>query len=360
MAAQQAARRDDVRRAVCGTVLFLLLTAAGLLIVKWAPYWSKAHVAAATHAIGASIVSGKSVAAQPAGIQSAYQYAIAYFKAVWEAVALALILGAAVQVLIPRRWLLRWLGGTGVRYSIVGAALALPSMMCTCCAGPITVGLRRQRASVAGALAVFLGNPTLNPAVLLFIGFVLGWRYAAIRTVFGVAAVLSISYFAQRLDGNGASAPVGFEDHPPSPIEQPGASFGTLAIAYARELWIEAYTILPGYAIIVCVLGAVRAWLFPPELTLHAAGITGILALSAIGTLFVIPTAGEIPIVQTLLAHGMSPGPAAALLVTLPAVSLPSLYIVRNVFSKRILAFVALGVFLAGTIAGIAAMSALR
>src|SRR6185437_6889544 len=130
----------------------------------------------------------------------------------------------------------------------------------------------------------------------------------------------------------------------------------SVAVAWLKELWVEIYTILPGYIVIVLLLGAARAWLFPPGLTIHASGIAAIVALSAIGTAFVIPTAGEVPIVQTLMHSGMSISPAAALLLTLPAISLPSLFIVRGAFPKRVLAFVTVCVFLLGIAAGAFAM----
>ena len=74
--------------------------------------------------------------------------------------------------------------------------------------------------------------------------------------------------------------------------------------------------------------------------------------VSAIGTLFVIPTAGEVPIVQTLLAHGMSFGTAVCLIVTLPAISLPSLFIVRKAFPAKVLAMAFGVIFAGGLVAG--------
>ena len=145
-----------------------------------------------------------------------------------------------------------------------------------------------------------------------------------------------------------------------APIEDPDRTFGSIVTAWFKELWIEIYTILPGYVVIVLLLGAARAWLFPPQLTIHASGIGAIVALSAIGTAFVIPTAGEVPIVQTLMHSGMSIGPAAALLLTLPAISVPSLFIVRGAFPKRVLAFVTACVFVLGIAAGVFAMVFMR
>ena len=222
------------------------------------------------------------------------------------------------------------------------------------------MGLRKQNVGVAGAVAFFLGNPVLNPATVLFIGFVLGWPFAGLRIVAGVILVFFISYLAGKIADHlpqQQNAPI---EVPLAPIEDPHRTLAGIVRAWFNELWVEIYSILPGYAIVVLLLGAARAWLFPPQLTIHASGIGAIVALSAIGTAFVIPTAGEVPIVQTLMHAGMGTGPAAALLVTLPAISIPSLTIVRNAFPKRILAFVTACVFVLGVAAGVAAMVFLR
>jgi uncharacterized membrane protein YraQ (UPF0718 family) len=222
------------------------------------------------------------------------------------------------------------------------------------------VGLRKQNIGISGALAFFLGNPVLNPATLLFIGFVLGWQFVGLRIAFGVILVFLVSYlaaqFADRLPA---------QQTPPieltlAPIEDPNRSVGSIVAAWLKELWTEVATILPGYIVIVLLLGAARAWLFPPQLTIHASGIGAIVALSAIGTAFVIPTAGEVPIVQTLMHAGMSIGPASALLLTLPAISIPSLFIVRGAFPKRVLAFVTVCVFALGIAGGVLAMLVMR
>lgn len=223
------------------------------------------------------------------------------------------------------------------------------------------MGLRKQNVSIGGALAFFLGNPVLNPATLLFIGFVIGWPFVGLRIAFGVVLVFLVSYlasqFADRLPQQQDAPPI---DLTLAPIEDPNRSVGSITVAWLKELWIEVYTILPGYIVIVLLLGAARAWLFPPGLTIHASGIGAIVALSAIGTAFVIPTAGEVPIVQTLMHSGMGIGPAAALLLTLPAISLPSLFIVRGAFPKRVLAFVTVCVFALGIAAGVFAMLFMR
>lgn len=72
--------------------------------------------------------------------------------------------------------------------------------------------------------------------------------------------------------------------------------------------------------------------------------------------LFVIPTAGEIPIVQTLMAYGLAVGPATALMTTLPPVSLPSLAMVARVFPLKIVFAIAATVVTLGVLSGAAAV----
>jgi len=209
------------------------------------------------------------------------------------------------------------------------------------------VGLRKQKASAGSALAVLLGSPTLNPAVLIFITGVLGWHFMLVRLLVGLVLVLGAATLANKLVQERADIEV--ED---APIEDGNKSGLALIADWFRLLWWELYTIVPGYFVLVLLLGAARAWLFHPGLTLAGGSVLVLFALAIVGTLFVIPTAGEVPIVQTLMSFGLTAAPAAVLLVTLPAISLPTLYIVRSAFPKRVLLMAFLAVATAGLIAG--------
>src|SRR5436309_1857985 len=81
---------------------------------------------------------------------------------------------------------------TGSMGSLRASAFAVPSMMCTCCTAPIALGMLESGAGTASALVYWLANPVLNPAALVFIGFVLGWQWAVLRLVFGVALVFIV------------------------------------------------------------------------------------------------------------------------------------------------------------------------
>ena len=68
-----------------------------------------------------------------------------------------------------------------------------------------------------------------------------------------------------------------------------------------------------------------------------------------------IPTAGEVPIIQVLQQFGLGGAGAAALLITLPAVSLPSLVMLGRALPVRALIVLGFGTFVFGLFAAVAA-----
>ncbi|MBI1355711.1 MAG: permease [Acidobacteria bacterium] len=72
------------------------------------------------------------------------------------------------------------------------------------------------------------------------------------------------------------------------------------------------------------------------------------LVASVVGCLFYFATLTEIPILQALLENGMAQGPALALLLAGPALSLPSLLVIRTVIgAKKTVVFTALVIVMA-------------
>ena len=321
--------------------LFFLVVIIGLWYVKWQPYYGKAFTAAETHSIGKSILAQ----AETSPLQAAWDYAMVYFLAVWKAAVLGVLLGSLIQVLIPRHWLMRTLGQPRFQGTLLGTIFSLPGMMCSCCAAPVTAGMRRQNVSIGGALAFWMGNPVLNPATLVFMGFVLGWHFALIRLVAGVIMVLVVASLVQYLVKDRLVQPVSID------VATPELQ-GTFFSRWGKALWQLFWSTIPVYILAVLVLGAARVWLFP-----HADGaidnsLLWVIAMAVAGCLFVIPTAAEIPIVQTMMLAGMGAAPALALLMTLPAVSLPSLIMLRKSFPAKALWLTGLLVAIGGVITG--------
>jgi uncharacterized protein len=215
----------------------------------------------------------------------------------------------------------------------------------------VALGLARSGSAAGPTLAYWLGNPILNPATMVFMGFVLGWRWTALRLFVGLLLVFGVAYLANRfVRPEDVQAVV-----PPAQAVRADIAEGSLWFRWVRVFWQMVIGLVPEYLGIVLILGAARAWLFP-AVTPETSGIFWTAGLAIAGTLFVIPTAGEIPIVQTLMAFGLGVGPAAALLTTLPPVSLPSLVMLGKSIPVRVLVFIAASVVLLGVLSGAVAV----
>lgn len=346
----EAVPRRVSRSEIAALLAFLVIAIGGLTLAKWYPYILKGTAVAAHHKLGKSIVSGGH-AGSPAGWHAALDYAATYGKSIWQALVVGLLIAAGIQELVPPDWLLRAFGTSGARPTILAGAVAVPSMMCTCCSAPAAVSMARSRASIGATIAYWVGNPVLNPATIVFMGFVLGWRWAALRIVVGVLLVFSAALLAQRFFGKqgapqeAVDAVIGASETDSRPLLQ--RYFSTLA-----RLCVG---LLPEYAVIVLVLGAVREFLFPTMSPSVGHALWFVLLLVVTGTLMVIPTAGEIPIVQSFMRFGLSAAGGGALMITLPAISLPSLVMVGRAVPRRVLVLVTISVVAAGLVTAAAA-----
>ncbi|PRZ43598.1 hypothetical protein CLV47_102288 [Antricoccus suffuscus] len=321
------------RRWIQGALITATIAVAGLAWAKWVPYWGKATGAAGSHAwAGTNILNAGGVESGDAPSWAAgWSFTTAYAESIWKALLVALLLGCAIQVLVKPSFFVSLLSRQRTLSSAVaGAVSAMPSMMCTCCTAPVVRSLRKSGASLAGAVSYWLGNPVLNPAVLVFLAVVAPWQWVATRAVVGVVLVVGAGAVVGRLfRGTDTMRAVDVDAVTES---EAGPSVRRFVMTFAKMVAI----LIPEYFIVVFLLGAVRGWI--PEPTAIASSTSGFLPVvlaAVLGTLLVLPTAGELPILIALALAGVSPAVIGALLITLPAVSLPGSVMTWRSFGSR-------------------------
>jgi uncharacterized membrane protein YraQ (UPF0718 family) len=259
----------------------------------------------------------------------------------------ALLIAAAMQALMPRSWLVAPARRHGqLRRSLLGGAASLPSLMCTCCTAPLAVTLRREGAPRSVVLAYWIGNPVLNPAVLAFLALVCPWQWVAARLVVGCLLVFGGTALVASVTGERQ------EDRPALEVPESFELRGSPA-RFVRALVRLVGTLLPEYLLVLFALGLFRGWLFPLGASASHSGAVALLIAAGLGTLMVIPTAGEIPILQGLAAIGVGAAPIGALLITLPAISLVSIAMVIRALSPRVTLAMAGVVVLSGVLSGL-------
>ncbi|SPX96201.1 putative permease [Mycolicibacterium chubuense] len=334
---------------MAGVVVTVVVAAVGLIWAKWEPYLGKAFAAARTHEwTGKDILAVGGVQAGDApSWHAATTFFSAYLGAIWPALVVALVLSACVQALLPRTWPSRVMNRRSpLSSAAVGGVAGTPSMMCACCSAPVAVTLRRSGVNLAGAVAFWLGNPLLNPAVLVFLALVAPWQWTVTRLVVGVGTVVGgaalVAFVARR---EAISEPPDVEPAAEGVPESPAV------VRFAWALLRLCVVLVPEYLVLVLVIGAARGWLLELVDPGHR-GLLLVVLAAVVGTLMVIPTAGEIPILQGLALLGVSTGVLGALLITLPAVSLPGIAMVARSFGRRATCATAAVVVAAGLVGG--------
>ncbi|SPT59136.1 permease [Actinomadura madurae] len=342
---------EPARRApyLAAALLLLVISVSGLLWAKWWPYSLKLDTLLDDRSWpGASPLDSAGHSGSGPSLRGGWDFAVGYGEAVWKALVVALVVAAAVDALVPRRPLAAALARRrGLGGSLLGGFASMPCMMCTCCAAPIVGTLRRNGASTSSALAYWLGNPTLNPAVLAFLAIVAPWQWFATRLAVGVVLVFAVTVLIDRLAAKRDAPPSG--DVPAAPADD---GLRAAPRRFVRSLARLSLTLVPEYAVVVFTIGALRGWLFPFEGDATQWGVLAVAAAAVLGTLVVVPTAGEIPILVGLAAAGAGAGVVGALLITLPAISLPSMIMVMRELSWRVTAAAGTAVAVAGLAAG--------
>jgi uncharacterized protein len=285
--------------------------------------------------------------------------------------AFAFLIGGAVSSLVlPQRMIDRVLRSRGTRGSTLGGILGAPLMMCSACSVPVAVGWRRRGANLETTLGVVMGAALLNIMGLVTIFLIfpapLAWGRVVMSILMVVAvaplvAKVVVSFLRWRgpempeLEPAGSAAPA---EHPLAADLYHHETFGQAARGALRSWWYASVAL--AYRLFLPMTGAIfLAAIFrlfvPPEVVeaYFGGGFLAIAAVALFGTVIAIPTMFEIPLAIGFLFIGMGMGPAAALLVTAPSVSVVSYYMLRKDVGHLPPILLLTATFLMGTTVGL-------
>jgi hypothetical protein len=290
----------------------------------------------------------------------------------------AFFIAGAISCFVSQASVMKYFGAGANKILSYGVASVSGTILavCSCTILPLFAGIHRRGAGLGPAIAFLYSGPAINVLAIILTARVLGWQLGAARAVAQTA-----TYFATMVPilifaawGKPAQS-VGFWD---AVYRIHWPLTGAFAVALAviiwkwfnkEELsdWVEttwgfAKQIMPllffGVLIAGLLLGrpGVDNGLIPAK---YVAGVVGGNSLwanffaSVAGAFMYFATLTEVPIVQGLMGNGMGEGPALALLLAGPALSLPSMLVIRSVIgTQKTIVYCTLVVIMA-TISGI-------
>ncbi len=289
----------------------------------------------------------------------------------------AFFIAGAIAVFVRKDLILRYLGDAahkGTAYSLAsvsGAVLAV----CSCTILPIFAGIRKRGAGLGPATTFLFAGPAINIAAIFLTFSVLGVKIGLARVVaaIGLSVLVGLTMaliFREKPEAGGLfveeydEVRTGKRVLVPFFIAMVGilvvnglaidtvlkyglmvalvlvvvglAGFGMRREAAGKwlaESWGFTKMLLPLLFIGVFIAGFVMPFI-PDELVVSLVGensITGNAIAASFGAFMYFSTLTEIPILQGLIAKGMADGPALALLLAGPSLSLPNMLVIRKV-----------------------------
>ncbi len=258
-----------------------------------------------------------------------------------------LVLGYAVAAVI-REWvpdalLARWFAGGGAapvaRAAMVGALLP----MCSCTVVPLAASLARSGAAPGSLLAFLMTGPALSPVAVLLFFTLLGPTMALLLIGSCLVTALATGLLANRVLPRSEPTAAAPAPHDLRPWRERVANAG-------RWAWRDLAPEVSVDLVIGLMIAAAILSLLPMHLIGSWLGTQSLLTLVYV-VLIGIPmytcTVPSIPVVQSLLLAGMSPGAGVAFLLTGPATNLGELLVLRRALGGR-----ATGLFIGGLVLG--------
>jgi uncharacterized protein len=289
--------------------------------------------------------------------------ATSYLLTVWHATMLGILIAGFASIAMPHAFRL-YLTRHGVMGSLAGALCAVPQPFCSCCAATMAPSFVRLGATAHFVLAFVVGAPMLNVTTIVLALAMLPTQFA-VRIGAGVVVTVLVSYWVARLTTGTGVAPTSTPSRWHHWLQRAGGVYtrvfamaggsgermwhtpSQMFAAWLRQSGRLALFLIPT----LWVSSALAALMFdalpPLENNLVSVGLA-----AAAGTVFMISTWSEIPIALQFIHAGL-PGPAAALLVVLPAISLPCMFILAGALRRlSVVLMLSAAVMFVGVIAG--------
>jgi len=228
--------------------------------------------------------------------------------------------------------------------NIMAALLGVVTPFCSCSAVPVFIGFVEAGVPLGITFSFLISSPMVNEVALVMLWGLFGWKVSLVYIGAGLLVAVFGGLMIGRLKLEGYVEEYVYQVKV-GEVEAEELSWrDRLERAYRytlqilRKVWI--------FVVIGIGVGAFIHGYAPEDLLARWAGRDNYLAVPvavAIGVPLYSNAAGTIPIVHALMEKGMSMGTVLAFMMSVTALSLPEMIILRNVLKPRLIAiFVAI------------------
>jgi len=312
----------------------------------------------------------------------------------------ALFIAGAISVFLKKESVLKYLGPKTKKYISYGVASISGAILtvCSCTVLPLFASIKKKGAGLGPAITFLFSGPAINITAIIYTAQILGFKIGLTRGILAISMSIVIGFIMNLI----FQEEVVEKDSTFSDIVSKGGksqfitlSFFMLLVSilivnglsllplakysiflillvlliillkwkfskeelknWFSETWNITKLIIP-YLLIGVFIAGLIGFLLPKEIVQNYLGGNSLLSnlvASVFGAFMYFATLTEVPIVSELMKLGMGNGPALALLLSGPSLSLPSMLVIRKVLgTKKTVSYITL-VIIFSTIAGL-------
>lgn len=227
--------------------------------------------------------------------------------------------------------------------NVMSAVLGVFTPFCSCSAVPLFIGFVSAGVPLGVTFSFLISAPMVNEVALVLLFGLVGWQVAATYLVFGlsIAIVAGFVIGKLKLEGwlqdwvkdihSGAAVPAAILDEKLTPVDR-----YKLGVEAVREIFAKVWK----WIILGIAVGALIHGYVPQDLMARVMGADAwwsVPAAVVLGIPMYSNAAGVIPIVEALLGKGAALGTVLAFMMSVIALSLPEMVILRQILTLRLI-----------------------
>ena len=220
------------------------------------------------------------------------------------------------------------------------AGLGVVTPFCSCSAVPAFIGFVAAGVPLGITLSFLIASPLVNEVAVVMLYGLFGWQIALLYVVAGLVIATAAGYILGRLKLERWVEPFVFETRLHGQLIDPaqGLTWDD-RIQMGREEVITIIRKIWPYLLVGIGLGAViHGWVPTDWFATHADGPLGVPIAVGIGVPLYSNAAGVAPLVEALHDKGLPMGTVLAFMMSVVALSLPEMILLRRVLKPRLIA----------------------
>ena len=238
--------------------------------------------------------------------------------------------------------------------NVAAAGLGVVTPFCSCSAVPVFIGFVAAGVPLGVTLSFLIASPMINEVAVVLLFGLFGWKITALYIGFGLVIATAAGIVLGKMNLERWVEPFVFETKLRGKVVDPslGLSWDD-RLQMAREEVVAILRKVWPYLLVGIGIGAaIHGWEPQDWFARHATGWWGVPLAVVIGVPLYSNAAGVLPLVEALHDKGLPMGTVLAFMMSVVALSMPEMVLLRRVLKPKLIAtyvgVVASGILLTG------------